>query len=291
MRIAISGASGYIGQHLSSFLEGKGYDVIPLGRDLFKEDCFDELCRCVESCEVVINLAGASINKRWTEAYKQELYDSRIYVTRQLVHAINTRRVKPELFISASAVGYYPAFGEYDEYHDYRGMDFLARLCGAWEEEASACSSDVRLVITRLGVVLSEDGGALKEMLRLQRLSRVSVVVGSGQQRFPWISLFDLCRSFGYIIRNRQMRGVVNLVSPDLITQKQLAHTLARADKIRWIIPLPEFFFRLKFGEGASFVTKGQTVHPTKLLESGCKYVYPTIDKLMNITYRTGTGC
>lgn len=72
MRIAISGASGYIGQHLSSFLEGKGYDVIPLGRDLFKEDCFDELCRCVESCEVVINLAGASINKRWTEAYKQE---------------------------------------------------------------------------------------------------------------------------------------------------------------------------------------------------------------------------
>ena len=170
MRIAISGASGYIGQHLSSFLEGKGYDVIPLGRDLFKEDCFDELCRCVESCEVVINLAGASINKRWTEAYKQELYDSRIYVTRQLVHAINTRRVKPELFISASAVGYYPAFGEYDEYHDYRGMDFLARLCGAWEEEASACSSDVRLVITRLGVVLSEDGGALKEMLRLQRL-------------------------------------------------------------------------------------------------------------------------
>ena len=108
MRIAISGASGYIGQHLSSFLEGKGYDVIPLGRDLFKEDCFDELCRCVESCEVVINLAGASINKRWTEAYKQELYDSRICVTRQLVHAINTRSVKLELFISASAVGYYP---------------------------------------------------------------------------------------------------------------------------------------------------------------------------------------
>lgn len=80
------------------------------------------------------------------------------------------------------------------------------------------------------------------------------------------------------------MRGVVNLVSPDLITQKQLAHTLARADKIRWIIPLPEFFFRLKFGEGASFVTKGQTVHPTKLLESGFTYVYPTIEKLMNIT-------
>ena len=87
------------------------------------------------------------------------------------------------------------------------GNGFFGRLCGAWEEEASACSSDVSLVITRFGVVLSEDGGALKEMLRLQRFSRVSVVIGNGQQRFPWISLFDLCRSFGYIIRNRQTEG------------------------------------------------------------------------------------
>lgn len=284
MRVTISGASGYIGQHLASFLEGKGYEVISLGRNLFKEDRFDELCCRVEPCDVVINLAGASINKRWTKAYKQELYDSRILVTRQLVRAINTRKVLPGLFISASAVGYYPDFGEYDEYHDRRGTDFLARLCGAWEEEASACSPDVRLVITRFGVVLSDDGGALKEMLRLQHLSRTSVVIGSGRQSFPWISLLDLCRSLEYIIQDKQIRGVVNLVSPDRITQKRLAHALARADRIRWIIPLPKFFFRLMFGEGASFVIKGQTVHPAKLLESGFTYIYPTIEKLMNIT-------
>ena len=147
MKIAISGASGYIGQHLTLFFTEKGDEVVPLGRNLFKEENFDELCHRVESCDVVINLAGASINKRWTKAYKQELYDSRIRTTHQLVNAINTRDILPKLFISTSAVGYYPTSGEYDEYNNRQGEDFLARLCGAWEKEARACLPDVRLVI------------------------------------------------------------------------------------------------------------------------------------------------
>lgn len=118
----------------------------------------------------------------------------------------------------------------------------------------------------------------------LQRLSRIGVVIGDGQQSFPWISVHDLCRSFDFMIQNSTLRGVVNLVSPQCITQKQLAYALARADGIRWVMPLPTFIFRLMFGEGASFVTEGQTVHPTKLLESGFTYDYPTIEKLMNIT-------
>ena len=138
MKIAISGASGYIGQHLTLFFTEKGDEVVPLGRNLFKEENFDELCHRVEPCDVVINLAGASINKRWTKAYKQELYDSRIRTTHQLVNAINTRDILPKLFISTSAVGYYPTSGEYDEYNNRQGEDFLARLCGAWEKEARA---------------------------------------------------------------------------------------------------------------------------------------------------------
>ena len=143
MKIAISGASGYIGQHLTLFFTEKGDEVVPLGRNLFKEENFDELCHRVESCDVVINLAGASINKRWTKAYKQELYDSRIRTTHQLVNAINTRDILPKLFISTSAVGYYPTSGEYDEYNNRQGEDFLARLCGAWEKEARACLPDI----------------------------------------------------------------------------------------------------------------------------------------------------
>ena len=121
MKIAISGASGYIGQHLTLFFTEKGDEVVTLGRNLFKEENFDELCHRVESCDVVIKLAGASINKRWTKAYKQELYDSRIRTTHQLVNAINTRDILPKLFISTSAVGYYPTSGEYDEYNNRQG--------------------------------------------------------------------------------------------------------------------------------------------------------------------------
>lgn len=283
MKIAITGASGYIGGHLTRFFEEKGDEVVPLGRDLFKEQNFDALCRNVEGAHVVVNLAGAPINKRWTEAYKRELYESRVPVTRRLVEAIDQMTVLPELFISASAVGYYPASGEYDEHTEKRGDDFLARLCAAWEGEARRCPPGTRLVLTRFGIVLSKDGGALKQMLRLQHLSQTGAVIGSGRQRFPWISAYDLCRSFEFFIRKRQLRDAVNLVSPQSITQKQLAHVLAKADGIRWTIRLPEFFFRLMFGEGASFLTKGQNVRPTKLLESGFTYVYPTIEKLMGV--------
>lgn len=284
MKIAITGASGYIGGHLTRFFEEKGYEVVPLGRDLFKELNFDALCRSVEGARVVINLAGAPINKRWTEAYKQELYDSRIPVTRRLVAAIGQMTVLPELFISVSAVGYYPASGEYDEYNGKQGDDFLARLCADWEREARRCPPETRLVITRFGIILSRDGGALKQMLRLQHLTRTGAVIGRGEQRFPWISVYDLCRSFEFIIRNRQIGDVVNLVSPQSITQKQLAHVLARAGGICWTMRLPEFLFRLMYGEGASFLTKGQNVRPAKLLESGFTYLYPTIEKLMGVT-------
>ena len=134
MKIAISGASGYIGQHLTLFFTEKGDEVVPLGRNLFKEENFDELCHRVESCDVVINLAGASINKRWTKAYKQELYDSRIRTTHQLVNAINTRDILPKLFISTSAVGYYPTSGEYDEYNNRQGEDcYIRHILRMWD--------------------------------------------------------------------------------------------------------------------------------------------------------------
>ena len=134
MKIAISGASGYIGRHLTTFFEGKGYEIVSLDRNLFKEEQFSLLCRRVAQCDVVLNLAGAPINKRWTNAYKQELYNSRIGVTRQLVRAINANEIMPRLFISISAVGYYSSVGEYDEYNAEQGDTFLARLCSDWEE-------------------------------------------------------------------------------------------------------------------------------------------------------------
>lgn len=136
MKIAMSGASGYVGQHLTRFLTGKGHEIIPLGRSFFKEEDFNQLCHAIQTSQIVINLAGAPINKRWTKAYKQELQDSRIPVTRQLVRAMKAANTPPELFISTSAVGYYSSSGIHDEHDGQPGSDFLARLCQAWEREA-----------------------------------------------------------------------------------------------------------------------------------------------------------
>lgn len=284
MKIAITGASGYIGGHLTRFLQEKGHEIVPIGRDLLQAQNFDALCRKMEGAHVIVNLAGASISKRWTKAYKKELYDSRIPVTRRVVEAIHRMTVPPPLFISASAAGYYPDDGEYDEYNAKQGKNFLAHLCADWEKEARRCPPPTRLVIARFGIVLSEDGGALQQMLHLQRRFRTGTVIGNGQQYFPWISVHDLCRSFDFIIQNKQLKNAVNLVAPEPITQKHLADVLARADGIRWKIRLPGDFSRLLFGERGSFLTKGQHILPAKLSESGFTYLYPTLEKLMGVT-------
>ena len=166
MKIAISGASGFIGKRLSAFLELQGHQIVPLGRAMFRDNMSDQLIARLSQCEVVINLAGATINRRWTTEYKKELYNSRINVTRRLVQTINSLEQKPQLFISASAVGYYPTEGCHDDYSQERGEGFLSDLCCRWEAEAAKVHTDTRLVITRFGVVLSPDGGAFKELSR-----------------------------------------------------------------------------------------------------------------------------
>ena len=171
MKIAISGATGFIGTHLTRYLSGQGHEVTGLGRKWFGRGNADHLAKLMEGMDVVINLAGAPVNHRWTTAYKQELYDSRIIPTRMLVDAINrTDRVR--LFISASAVGYYPSRGCYDEYSHVKSDGFLAGLCRAWEAEAGLIRKSARLIITRFGVVLSPEGGAFLQLIRpLQRFA------------------------------------------------------------------------------------------------------------------------
>ena len=146
MNIAISGASGFIGKHLTEYLTEAGHRVIPLGRPMFREGTSGHLIQALSHCDVIINLAGAPISKRWTPEYKKELYDSRIKVTHCIIRAMDAVKTKPRLMISASAVGYYPEEGTFDEYTNTRGSGFLAELCHAWEKEARRCPSQTRLV-------------------------------------------------------------------------------------------------------------------------------------------------
>ena len=188
MNIAMTGATGYIGKHLSNYLTEKGgHRIIPLGRSMFREGMSGHLIQTLTHCDVIINLAGAPINKRWTPEYKQELFNSRIVVTHRIIRALNAVKTKPKLMISASAVGYYPPEVEADEYTRTRGDGFLSDLCYAWEKEAKHCPQPTRLVITRFGVVLSPDGGAMQQMLRPLQATKVATAIGPGTQSFPWI--------------------------------------------------------------------------------------------------------
>lgn len=273
MRIALTGASGFIGKHLSGYFTGQGYEVVPLGRSYFQKGT-GELTGLLSDADIVINLMGAPINRRWTPAYKQMLYDSRIATTRMLVNAINrTSRVR--LFISASAVGYYSARGCHDEYNGVKGDGFLSDLCEAWETEARRVRSSIRTIVTRFGIVLASDGGAFLQLARPARMG-IAAIVASGKQPFAWIGLMDLMGAMRFIMEHPELEGVFNFVAPEQISNGGFIRNLSCHYHSLSTIKVPAFVFRLLYGEGAGFLTQGQCVAPRRLLESGYHFQQPT---------------
>lgn len=282
MNIAITGATGFIGTILTSYLKRtQGVTIIPLNRPFFYDGMEERLIQTLSNCEVVINLAGAPISKRWSSRYKRTLYDSRVGVTRKLIHAMEQATVKPKLFISTSAVGYYPSNGRFDESIDACGEGFLSELAFDWEKEASYCPSEIRLVITRFGVVLSPKGGALKRMLQPLRLTWVATILGSGGQVFPWIGIDDLCRAMDFFIKNDFTHGIYNLVSPVQTTHGELIRKLSKVYGAWLVIKIPAILIRLLLGEASSFILEGQEVYPERLIKSGFSFSTPTIEHFL----------
>lgn len=283
MKVAISGASGFIGTHLTEYLTEHHHQVIPVGRGFLQEDSFQQLVETLEGCDALVNLAGASINRRWTSKYKCELRHSRIGVTSQLVKALKAAKKRPEVMLSVSAVGYYPSQGYYSEQDEVVAEGFLASLCREWEAEAKKCPPDVRLVITRFGVVLAPDGGAMQQMVSPLMHTKFSAVIGSGKQAFPWVSIQDVCRAITFLIEHKDAQGVYNVVAPQLISQKHLAHALAIAYHAWATVPVPGWAFHSLMGEMSSALLNGQTVSPSRLLEAGFDFSVPTIESLLKL--------
>lgn len=281
MNIAISGATGYIGRHLTAFFTAGGHRVVPLNRLLFREGMMGELVHALSHCDVVINLAGAPINKRWTTEYRKEIINSRVQLTHRLVHALETVKKSPKLLISTSAVGYYPCDIVSDEYSNTRGSGFLADLCQAWEKEAQRCPKQTRLVITRFGLVLSPDGGVMQQMLLPIQKIRLSLAFGPGTQPFPWVEMNDLCRAMAFIIDHESVQGVVNLVAPQDITQYAFARSLGKAYGACRTVLIPNRLIHLLMGEQGNMLTTGQYVHPTRMLDAGFSFLTPTIEDLL----------
>ncbi len=258
----MSGASGFVGTYLKAVFAEQKFVVIPLGRDAFRSS--ELLNKKLEGSDIVIHLAGAPIMARWTEAYKKELYASRIDTTRALVDAFAERKGMPRLFISTSAVGIYPPDVPCDEGNTRLADDFLGRLAQDWEREASrAAELGIRTVVFRFGVVLGRSGGALAKMLTPFRLG-LGGVIGDGRQPFPWVHIADLAEAFLFVIKQERCNGVYNLTAPNPVTNAAFTKALASALHRPALIPVPAFVLRLMFGEGADALIKGQHVLPAE---------------------------
>lgn len=273
MHIAISGSNGFIGKHLTDFFSARGLTVVPLTHAFFRASSDEKLEETLSGCDVIINLAGESINQRWTEAAKRKIRESRLEVTRRLVSVVNAMHEKPSLFISASAIGIYPSEGIYSEGNAAEGSGFLADVCHRWEEEAQKISPDVRLVIARFGIVLASDGGALPKMLLPFRFF-VGGEIASGVQGFSWIHVEDVLSAMLFVIQHRDISGIVNFVSPQPVMNRDFTQAVANTLRRPAWLRVPRFAFRLLYGEGEAFVTSGQRVYPSRLLAAGYVFLY-----------------
>ncbi len=272
MKVAISGASGFVGSFLCDFFTKKGFDISRIG----VADFSGSLAQKLENADIVINLAGAPIIGRWSEEYKKILVSSRIETTRELVRSIASLQEKPKMFFCASAVGYYDE-GEHDEQVYKKADNFLGQLCEEWEREAKKVEANgVKCVNMRFGIVLGRGGGALSRMLPIFRLG-LGGKIGSGKQGFSWIHLHDIARAIEFIYE-KELEGVFNFTAPVPTTNEGLTKALGAALNRFTLFSVPELALRLIYSEGAKVLTSGQKVYPKRLIDEGFGFEYSTID-------------
>jgi len=287
MRIAITGASGMIGQALTPFLTARGHTVVPVSRRAVAGGIAWDPSQgsldpgAFEAIDAVVHLAGENIaGGRWTTERKQLLRDSRIKPTRLLADRLSRMAHPPKVLISASAVGIYGDRGAalLDEGAQL-ATDFLGTLATEWEAAADpARSAGIRVVHPRLGVVLTPFGGALAKLLPPFRLG-LGGPVGSGKQWMPWIAIADVLGVINHLLAVESLSGPVNTVAPEQVTNAQFGHALGRALHRPAVIPLPAFAVKLAFGEMAeATLLASQRVAPRVLEESGYQWQFPTLD-------------
>jgi hypothetical protein len=243
----------------------------------------------VNQADVVLNLAGENLAgkgffpARWTEERKSSIISSRIDAGKALNEAILSAQNKPFLFIQASAIGYYPT------HRDDRvitegfpaGEDFLSRVSVAWEESTSAVESHgIRRAVIRIGMVLSNQGGALPRLLLPHRFY-LGGPFGSGEQWYSWVHIEDVCRAICYLIELPDAAGVYNFTSPNPVKNKTFSRILGQVIRKPSYLPVPAFLFRLAFGEVADVVLKGQRVLPDRLLKSGFQFRFSALDSAL----------
>ncbi|MEM9774280.1 MAG: TIGR01777 family oxidoreductase [Chloroflexota bacterium] len=289
MRIVIPGGSGLIGRVLASKLAEKGYEVIILSRSPEKVhdlpngvsakswdgSTAEGWGHLADGAKAIINLAGAGIgDARWTDARKQIILDSRLESTQAVVSAIEEAKVKPEVLIQGSAVGFYGDRGDEELTEDSAsGSNYLADVTVAWEKAAVPVEEHTRVVYIRTGVVLTTKGGAFPKML-LQFNLFAGGPYGNGGMWFPWIHIDDEVRAIIWLVENDAISGPINLSSPSVVRNRTFARTLGKVLGRPAFIPAPAIALKTALGEMAILLLASQRVSADKLVEAGFEFKY-----------------
>ena len=275
MTIAVTGATGFIGNRLMASL-GKEGRAVSLRGDLSG----------IAGAEAVVNLAGEPVSQRWTKSVRDEIRSSRVDGTRRLVDAM--RANPPRVLVNASAVGFYGSRGnelltESSEPAD----DFLGHVCKEWEREAMRAEEvGVRVVCIRNGVVLGKGGGALDKMMLPFKLG-LGGKVGDGQQWMAWVHLDDAVGLIEFAISSAKTRGPLNAVSPNPVTNAEFTKALAAALHRPAILPVPKIALHLLFGDMAQIVYASQRAMPEAALRDGYRFRFPKLDDALRSLMRS----
>ena len=285
-RIAVTGASGLIGSALVGYLKSQGHTVQRLVRRAAvssEEITWDPIAGTVDmealaGVDAVIHLAGAGVSdKRWTKKYRAEILNSRLLGTTTIAKAVAV--VKPQVFISASAIGWYGESGNRAVVESDRvGDDFLAAVCHEWESAADL-AVDVRTVKLRTGLVLDPTGGALGKILPIFRFG-LGGKLSNGKQWWSWITLHDQIRAIAFLLENK-ISGPVNLTSPNPVTNSEFTAGLARALHRPALFPVPALALKIVLGGFSAEVLGSKKVMPQALTEAGFTFDYPHISSAL----------
>ena len=302
MKVLVTGATGFIGTRVVKQLLAAGDEVVVLTRNVAKgairlgskceyvqwlDTSAEPPSEAFKGVDGVINLMGEGIaDKRWDEEQKKKIYDSRIIGTRNIIGAIEKlKTTKPEVMVSASAVGIYGDRGDEDITEASNiGDDFLANVCKDWESEAfKARDIGLRVAVIRTGVVLGRGGGALKKMLPIFKLG-AGGPVGSGEQFMSWIHVDDMAAMYIEALKNKTIEGVYNGTAPYPAKNKDFTKALGKALHRPTFMPAPAFALKIVFGEMSQVLLDGQRVLPIKFKEKDFRYKYPTLEMALKET-------
>lgn len=288
MKIVVSGASGLVGSALTNFLTSQGHEVVKMTRSNgsgantvhWNPDDGTLNPADLEGVDAIVHLAGESVAQRWTDDAMKRIRDSRIKGTRTVAEAVSKMQRKPQVLVSASAIGFYGDRGsEILTEQSLPGTGFLAGVCREWEDASvPADHASIRTVNLRFGVIISKGGGALAKMLPIFQLG-AGGNLGSGRQYMSWIALEDAVRAIYFAICNTDITGPVNVVGPKPCTNAEFTATLGKVLHRPTFLPVPSFGPRLLFGQMADeMLYAGAKVVPAKLEKSGFQFEFADLE-------------